>query len=478
MNRYPRIALLLVTTVSLASCGVTLTGRPSPPATVTASTEQTEQITVEWSDVEGAGVYYVYRSVSDEGPWGMQGEYGTIPYRTVTSTRLVDVDVDPITYYYRVGAGDVLGATESDLSQIAAGKAVVEEPEWQPPALLALNTTTIDVVADNYSDTARGYVLSVANEEAATPVVRRIERDGTVTVLGELETTVDGTVRGTAAVAAADGFVYLAALGETTGTPSIWRYGSEAEGWTLWSAAFGSAATADPMIRLAATAVDDLVLAYKTGSGTLASYHVDPQATVISGITSPVAQNLSLAAYADEVVLAYQPDNDTILGTRLSDTSWSSPVTLAAGTDVAEGLLVSLAVDPAGGDAYLAYQDDAPSISVLRWSDDTLASLPSPPGTVSAPGEPPEAGAARNLSLAADPTGVYLFSADTEGSGEDATTVGVVRKYSFSSESWSKLSPDGFTLGGELETLTIAARNQILYTGYIESAISVARSYR
>lgn len=493
------VVVIGVALAVLVSCGLPLTGRPPAPTGVSATTTQSGQITVSWMPVENAGAYLIYRSLSETGPWPGDeafsdvGDYGAVPYRTVLDTEIVDTDVDPVTYYYRVSALDEFGRSESDLSPVVSGGSSAEELEWGAASFIGFGSSTLEVTADSFGDTARGYVLTVADETPTTPAVRRIGRDGTITVLAEPEASVDGTRRGRVAIAAADGTVYLAALNASTGVPTVWRYRNETDGWSAWATGLERAHGTSAEMNLATASTDNLYLAYRSTDGTLASYRLgtasgeSADVSPLSGPAKAVDSNLRLAALADRVYLVFESGGATVYGSVLDGTTWGVATALAndsgGDVDVAGSGLLDAGIDPATGNLYVAYYaNDSEAISVLRWTGVAgPTSLVSPPGTTAPPGATePEAGWPPNVSLTADITGLYLFSVDTDGADPDPAITAVVRRYQFANDAWdlSAFSADNFTVGGAPTTLSIAARNQIVYAGYIDGGVSAVRTYR
>ena len=481
-----RATALLGVAAVLTACGFSLTGRPAPPTGIAASTTEPGRIVVTWSPVPGAGVYYVYRALSAEGPWGEPGPFGPVPYRTVIDPELVDTDVDPITYYYRVSAGDPTGQTESGLSAVVEGRSSAEELSWQGASLIELGSSTLVTAVDYYSDTARGYVVSVAEENPATPDIRRMGAGGTVSTLADPEIGVDGTRRGRASVTAADDVVYLAAVNAATDVPSVWRYTTDSAGWVLWSEGLPAAHASAPQLQVASSGVDAVYLAYRAADGSLASFYLDGSTTPLTGPAETPDSNLELAAIGDAVYVAFETASTTLYASRLDGTTWGTPEVLAADSgvdaDVAADELFDVTVEPVTGDLYAAYYSpDEKKIRLVTWNGNGTSVLMAPaPGTPAPPAETvPDAGPAANVGLAADPNSLYLFSVDTDGA-EEPTLSTVIRRYQFSRDTWdlTAFSPDGFTAGGDPATLALAARNQIVYAGYIDASVSAVRTYR
>ncbi len=131
-----RAAMLIVATLVVAGCGLSFFGSLAAPTGVTATTNRTDLIELSWADVKGADVYYVYRSLSSDGLFGIDGEYGLVPYRTVRETTLLDVDVDPTSYFYRVSAGRLSTGDESEMSDVAEGARLAEAIGWQDAAVI------------------------------------------------------------------------------------------------------------------------------------------------------------------------------------------------------------------------------------------------------------------------------------------------------------------------------------------------------
>ena len=178
-----RAAMLVVATLALAGCGLSFFGSLAAPTGVTATTNRTDLIELSWADVKGADVYYVYRSLSSDGLFGIDGEYGLVPYRTVRETTLLDVDVDPTSYFYRVSAGRLSTGDESEMSDVAEGARLAEAIGWQDAAVIFGAAGTIRLAIDHTTPTVQAYVLTVENQAGATATIRLIEPDGSLTSL-------------------------------------------------------------------------------------------------------------------------------------------------------------------------------------------------------------------------------------------------------------------------------------------------------
>jgi len=85
---------------------------PSTPTGVTATTDSTDRITVNWSSVTGATGYYIYRSIIAGGTYSQVGTSSTASY---TNTSLLS----GTTYYYKVAAYNSSG-TGAQSSYVSA----------------------------------------------------------------------------------------------------------------------------------------------------------------------------------------------------------------------------------------------------------------------------------------------------------------------------------------------------------------------
>jgi len=117
-----RLALIIAVVVGIAGCGIAFFGSLEAPIGVSATTLRTDLIELTWTEVAGADVYYVYRSLSEDGPFRPDGPLLSLPYRTVRQTTLLDVEVDPTSYYYAVSAGRLSTGVESDTSLVVRGE--------------------------------------------------------------------------------------------------------------------------------------------------------------------------------------------------------------------------------------------------------------------------------------------------------------------------------------------------------------------
>jgi len=116
------VVLSIAVMLSIAGCGIAFFGSLETPTGVSATTLRTDLIELTWSPVTGADVYYVYRSLSEDGPFRPDGPLLSLPYRTVRQTTLLDVEVDPTSYYYAVSAGRLSTGVESDTSLVVRGE--------------------------------------------------------------------------------------------------------------------------------------------------------------------------------------------------------------------------------------------------------------------------------------------------------------------------------------------------------------------
>ena len=189
--------LLVPALVLLSGCGLSFVADLSAPADVVATADQVEQITLTWSAVANANHYYVYRALLPAGPFGPD----EAPHRTIEGTGFVDIDVPDSDYYYRISAGDALGRLESPMSSVVQGTALVALPTWQLPALIGFGTGVVALAVDNLVPEDPLYVLTAPATEGAALSVSRVV-GSTLVPVGDPFGAVDGTVPGSAAIAA------------------------------------------------------------------------------------------------------------------------------------------------------------------------------------------------------------------------------------------------------------------------------------
>ena len=476
-NRTPcRIAALLaIATVLYSGCGLSFVTKLEAPAMITATTDQVEQITLTWSEVDNANNYFVYRSTVPTGPFG---PYEATPYRTLEGNSFIDTDVADGDYYYKVSAGDGFDRLESPLSDLVQGTAVAAPLQWRLPVLVGIGAGLVDVAVDTLVAGEPKYVLTAPAEFGAELSVYRIVNDTVLERVGVPFGAIDGTVRGSAALAVAGGSLYVAStddtgLLDTNAEVILWHFDAGTGTWVAEpaSASLSEAEPSAPWIDLEARSANDLFLAYRArGSvlnGPIAAYRyngtsaTDLATILVSGGTDDVT-SVRLAVTATDEALIYKDVSGLgeIVVASLVAGVWDNPAVISDADDVIPDGYVDASIDPNTGDLYVAYYDDTDS--ELRIKKNDAATWLSPDPGAADPGTTSVAVSARNGE-------VMAFFADQSGGG-------VIRH--FTGTAWETISPEPLTLGGALASLVMRSTTSGLIIGYIEATLGTVRLYR
>ena len=491
-----RAAMLIVATLVVAGCGLSFFGSLAAPTGVTATTNRTDLIELSWADVKGADVYYVYRSLSSDGLFGIDGEYGLVPYRTVRETTLLDVDVDPTSYFYRVSAGRLSTGDESEMSDVAEGARLAEAIGWQDAAVIFGAAGTIRLAIDRTTPTVQAYVLTVENQAGATATIRLIEPDGSLTSLGGPSSeTIDGRVARVADLAAA-GSIYAAIVAENpvvvadTDKVFLYRYDSETEEWVfLEGPALPQAHESAPFVTLVAIGADDLLISYRGAAGEMVMYRYDGTLTSLTApsTTDDVLDNtndsigqIDAAAVPGAAVLLYELEDDTTA--TLGETA-SLRVAVWTGSDwpvnplppacdgssggveiVAAAITIDPTVSPATDGISIAYLDT----SGLHLVDEEGVVVPGSDSGFSGVADP----AGTSVGLAAQSEVISLFYLDLAQDG------GVVAQDNTVALSWAQFSPSDFTQSSTPMALSLAAGGGKLFAAFDDDGITRIRAYQ
>ncbi len=464
----------------LGSCGVTFYTDLTAPTGVTATQNLTDTIEVNWSEVRGSDVYYVYRLLSpDEQP--ETGPYGPLPYRTVTQTTLIDTEVDPTTYYYRVSAGRFSTGEESPPSEAAAGSIVPEEIGWDDAASSVFGgQTTVRLAIDRTGAEVAAYLLTVGDGSDSSAVVRRIESDDSFTNLGGPEESTDGSDPRVADVAAA-GTLYVALVRQDDNSVTLFGYDADLEEWALVADVADipgalPANAAKPFVTLLALETDELLLSYANTAGEISTYYYNG---TLSEKTAPTVANalgqLDGAAVAGEAVLVYEDqdglDTDAAYAaTWDADSSdWSPATSIYDGSGAAANLSgngsLSAAIDPVSRTVVVAYSQGG----VITLTDESaaLVAASSDAGFTGTP-DPSE----QAIAVAAYDDVVSLFYVD--GVAES----GVVIQLDTTAGEWAVFSPDDFTQSPAPSILSLAVGGGKLFAAYEDGGITRMRAYQ
>ena len=480
---------LLPAVAVITGCGLTLYGALDAPVNLVAGTPNTDFIQLTWDEVRGADVYYVYRSLSESGPFGLDGEYGTVPYRAVQQPVLLDTDTDPTSYFYAVSAGRLSTNAESALSEVVEGVRLAEEIGWQTQATVFGAPGTIRLAIDRTTPTVETYLLTVGGGTGATATVRQVEPDGTLNNLGGPAEPTDGTDPRVADLAAA-GSLYVALVAEDSDTVILFRYDDELEEWlAIPGALMDIAHPSAPYITLVAIGQDDLLISYRDQDGLMAVYHYD--GTLSTRIPAPEATNdivndgtssiglIDAAAVTGAAALIYELEDDGIA--TFGETSslllsvWDDParpgewsdgfeVYNGSSGDVADegaGIAMDPTVFPAEDGIAVAYLDDA-GIFIVDG-----AALPIADTNTGFSGVADLSGS--SIALAAQSGVISLFYLDS------AQSAGAVSQFD---GGWTLFSPPDFTQSATPGALALAAGGGKLFAAFDDGGLTRLRAYQ
>ncbi|MBU8913365.1 MAG: hypothetical protein KOO61_05025 [Spirochaetales bacterium] len=489
-----RAALIAGVIIGLTGCGLTFFGSLVAPTGVAASDDRTDLIQVTWGAVTGADVYYVYRSLSPDGPFPDGGDTVHVPYQTVRQATLLDIDTDPTSYFYTVSAGRLSTGEESLPSSVVEGFRDAEEIGWQDQATIFGAAGTIRLALDRTTPTIQAYVLTVGNGTGATATVRQIEADGARTVLGSPSEVTDGTDTRVADVAAA-GNVYAAIVAEDPEVVSdtdkvfLYRYDPELEEWSLLEGpAFPQAHPSAPFVTLVAIDADDLLISYRGAAGEMVMrrYNGALVSLTAPSVTDDTLDNavgsigqIDAAAVPGAAVLLYELEDDNVdaLGETASlrvavwtGSGWPAdplpPAYDGSSGDIeieATAITIDPTVSPATDGISVAYLDtsglhlvDEEGV-VVPGSDSGFSGVVDPDGT--------------SVGLAAQSEMISLFYLDLAQDG------GVVAQYDTTAPSWAQNSPSDFT-GSTPTALTLAAGGGKLFAAFDDDGTTRVRSYQ
>lgn len=489
------IRLIIITAVVgaamlVSSCGIVLTGSLSIPERVEASTTRADLIELTWEEVRGADIYYVYRALNSDSLSGTPEDIASHFYRDVTQPVLLDTEVNPTSYFYRVSAGRLSTGEESALSDPAEG-ILAEEVEWLATSTVFSNPGTHRLAVDRTTATIQAYALTVEESAGVTATVNEIGADGTLVSLGGPIETVDGRIPRAADIAAA-GTVYLALVADNpveTGdidTVFLFAYDEENEEWLEIIAGAPQTQVAhetEPYLTLVPAGENEVVLTYRDASGVMVSYYYNGTALSVSSVPTGTA----LLGYIDatsipgSAALLYEiedgSDNTTSLEVALFGTvggaaagDWQGSGTVVfdgSSGNITEGS-ISISRDPAAAGATdgitIGFIDD----TGVRLVDATGSTVP---GSETGFGGTPDL-ANRALAIAAQSDLISVFYLD---SGESA---GVIRQFDTESESWSVFSPDAFTTGANPGLFSLVPGGGLYFAGWESSSLARIRTYQ
>jgi len=479
----------------LGGCGLPLSGSLAAPEEVTATTDRTDLIRVTWNEVPSADIYYVYRSVSPDADAAEEGDYGPVPYMSVTQPILLDVDTDPTDYYYRVSAGRLSTNEESALSDTAHGIRVAPEIEWQNQATVFGTPGTVRLAIDRTTATVAAYLLTTGDAPGAAATVRVIESDGTLASLGAPTESTDGSDPRVADIAAA-GSVYVALVAENPDLAGdrdrvyLYRYDADLEEWLLEAQIPDPVAhPSAPFVSLAAVGEDELLLAYRGDGGEIVTYHYDGSTTTLAapratddtlGNAIPSVGQIDIAAVPGGVALVYELEDDGdppggtlrielsqyTIGTEAWDAA--TEVYSGGGPDVARGA-VSVGVDQTiavlDNAITVAFHDDAGGLYLV---DRTGA--PVPGSTTGFPGAP---------DLASTPIGIAAYSNEVFLFYRDASKEeGAIARFGRAGMTWDEFSPADFTQSQNPDLLNLVAGGGKLFAAFNDGGIARVRAYQ
>jgi hypothetical protein len=481
-------AVVAVSVLLITGCGVSFFGSLSTPSGVEATVDRTDLIELTWSEVAGADVYHVYRSLSQDGPFRAEGPMVAVPYRTVTQPTLLDANTDPTDYFYTVSAGRLSTGAESDLSGVVEGTRVAEEIGWQDQSTVFGAPGTIRLAVDRTTATIRSYVLTVGDGTGATATVRQIEADGTLTNLGGPSEPTDGTDPRVADLAAA-GSVYTAIVAEDTDKPFLYRYDADLEEWLLVAGPqFDPAHPSAPFVTMVAIGADDLLISYRDSVGAMALYRFS--GTLGLRLTPPADSDdlldaafdsigqIDAAAVPNGAVLLYELEDDdsaspgdtTSLQVSVWDgIAWQAGTTIyngATGNVAAGGAAIAIdpTVTPAANGTVITYLDGA----ALRVVDRTGAIVPDSDTGFSGAVDT----TATSVGIAAQSGIISLFYLDL------AEAAGVVAQFDTIESTWTQFSPPDFTQSPSATKFSISGGGGKWFTAFDDDGITRIRGYQ
>ena len=486
---------VLLAPLVVIGCGVTFFGTLAAPSGLAATPGRTDLIELTWNEVTGADVYYVYRSLSADGPFRAEGPSVSIPYRTVTQPALLDVDTDPTSYFYTVSAGRLSTGEESAMSEVVRGTRVAEEIGWRDQAMVFGAPGTIRLAVDRTTPTIQAYVLTVGNGIGANASVRRIEADGTLTNLGGPPEPTDGTDTRVADLAAA-GAVYVAVVAEDPPIAAdrdkvfLYRYDTELEQWLLIEGPlFALAHPSAPFVTMVAIGTGDLLISYRDDGGVMALYRfngtLSPRMLPPPADTDDTPENawdsigqIDGAAVPGTAVLLYELEDDDLATLRnttslqvsvWNGSSWPAGTTVYNGaTGNIETGAAAVAIDPtvtpsANGVA-LAYLDE----SDIHLVDHVGAVVPG--STTGFSGLVDVLGTW--VGLAAQSGVISLFYLDL------AQEAGAVAQFDAGTASWAQFSPPDFTQSSSPTGFSLAGGGGKWFTAFDDDGITRVRTYQ
>jgi hypothetical protein len=449
-NRHllPRAALIVLTVMAWGGCEWFLGPELDTPKELTATTTLTDEIQLNWLQVDKADIYYIYRAESEEGPY----DYYTFAY----TSAYTDTGIAPaIPYWYQVTASDLESNNESDPTEGVMGNST-HEFGWSDATAAGTGAAQQRLALDraDSSTTGMAYLATVANDSTGEITVYTYDfSGGSWETLGNPFGTTDNAVTRVADIAAHNGTVYVAYADKgLSGKVSVRKYNASTEAWDVVGSEGFSTGTDAAYISMDVDDSGKVYLGYIDDSGFYMrddGNYTDPGTNLFTESNSSTSAVTSV--YGTTYNYAFE---DSVAGTVKANVA--SPVTTG---NLRDNYMDFIAVSAT--EMYIAYYTDAFYVKKYDGSDWTTNITPASI-TVSA--------SAASVALSYDSsTGtLYLFYRDP---GE-----GIVLKYSGNGTTWETVS-DGESEGiaTNPSNLELETYNNYLYASYLQFGIAQMR---
>ncbi|MFP4383106.1 MAG: hypothetical protein ACLFST_15525 [Spirochaetia bacterium] len=440
----------------------------APPASVTATQDETDKITVTWSTVSGAGVYHIYRSEAEN------GEYEYIDSTAAAS--YVDTDIDfAVPYWYKIQAADPTGKIETPLSEPVNGIAD-HVYEWDTSII----TSGVSGFRFHIDGRRNAFAVTAGSGEEGPVTVYGEEENGNWEQLGEPVGAVysSGGFGGTGpaglfSISGADGIPAVAyADGRRDGKISAAVYSDEE--WTdLGSPEFGTGSIMN--LQLVAGTAGSYYIAYIDGGRILIYQYNDTDWQILDSLPADTAVNWFeiLTARDGKITLTlYSAGSDPASGSddRVRLYTFDGQDWVNEG-EISSGIIPDGYIDAAAGNdgqpVLTAFFSEEEGLQVHKFTEDQWLHLGEEFPIDAYP-------AADTAALGYEDETVYLFYRENE------EYRGIITELTDSGWTVIPLSEDDETVTGafSVSSFSLEIEDTRIYAGYMEGGSALIRVYR
>lgn len=461
-----KFSIFILTLLFVFSCSQ---WRPpeAPPASVTATQDETDKITITWSTVSGAGVYHIYRAETETGDY----EY----LDSTSAASYVDTGIDfAVPYWYKIQAADPTGKIETPLSEPAKGIAD-HVYEWDT-SIIASGISGFRF----HIDESRNAFAVTAGSGEETPLTVYAEEEGSWEQLGEPV----GAVHSTGGLGGT-GPEGMFSISVSNGTPAVAYVDGRREAkisaavyndeiWTdLGTPDFGTGSLTN--LQLFPGPESAYYLAYIDGGDLLIYQYTDntwnifdplPPDTAVKWfkILSVQEETITLTIYSEGTDAASGSDDRVVLYT-FDGQAWTNKGEIVSGI-IPDGY-IDTAAGNNGNPVVAAFYSEENGLLVYKFTENQWLLLGEEFSIDAYP-------AADTAALGYEDNKVYLFYR------EDEEYRGVVTELTDSGWSVIPLSEDDETITGAfgVSSFSLMVQDTRIYAGYIEGGSAFMRIYR